>query len=193
MFFLLSPLLQNGKKPLNRSIDSDISDPIMLGQLKPAILHILSKGEKNGYAIIHELEQQTGWKPSPGSLYPLLKKLTQQRLVTVRRWPRKNIYSLTAKGKEMLHHYLERKDQLIGSMQERMQLYQTISGDNMKDILEILKRIKEGKAPIGFITEEMIALRGMAVEISGKKLSETDKKKIKSILRETNRKLRVFL
>jgi DNA-binding PadR family transcriptional regulator len=69
------------------------------GFLRPWVLSILGHGPKNGAEIIDEIEKMSwgGWRPSPGSVYPLLDELTQEGLIQKKEDGR---YELTEKGKE---------------------------------------------------------------------------------------------
>ncbi len=73
------------------------------GFLKPCILLLLfEKGAKHGYDIIKFLEEIACWKPSPGSVYPVLKSLCKEGLIKeVKLHSRKKKYTLTSKGKEL--------------------------------------------------------------------------------------------
>ncbi len=68
------------------------------GGLKWQVLIVLSSGPKRGMDIMDSIERAAWgfWRPSPGTIYPLLKTLLEDGLVS----RRSNIYSLTAKGKE---------------------------------------------------------------------------------------------
>jgi DNA-binding PadR family transcriptional regulator len=50
----------------------------------------------NGAELATELEKRKGSKPSPGTIYPVLKELKEKGLITA---DEKKIYSLTKKGK----------------------------------------------------------------------------------------------
>jgi DNA-binding PadR family transcriptional regulator len=69
------------------------------GALRPWILSMLQAEPKNGAEIINEVEKASmgWWRPSPGSVYPLLDSMVQDGLVT-RRDDGK--YVITAKGKD---------------------------------------------------------------------------------------------
>lgn len=67
----------------------------MKGYLTYLILWILSKRTMNGAEIGRELEKRRGTKPSPGTIYPALKELRKNGLITVDE--NKN-YSLTPAG-----------------------------------------------------------------------------------------------
>lgn len=67
--------------------------------LRMWILSMLAASPKNGVEIIHEIEGLTRgwWRPSPGSVYPLLDQLTQEGLVAKQPDGR---YSLTSKAED---------------------------------------------------------------------------------------------
>jgi DNA-binding PadR family transcriptional regulator len=48
--------------------------------LRTAVLHLLSSGPKSGAEIMDEMEQLTRgwWRPSPGSVYPLLEEMASE-------------------------------------------------------------------------------------------------------------------
>ena len=52
-----------------------------------------------GAEITQELERRKGHKPSPGTIYPVLKYLTEREVLKV---DKSKKYSLTKKGKEEL-------------------------------------------------------------------------------------------
>jgi DNA-binding PadR family transcriptional regulator len=69
------------------------------GFLRPWVLSTIGHGAKNGAEIIDDVEKMSwgGWRPSPGSVYPLLEELSQEGLIQKREDGR---YELTQKGKE---------------------------------------------------------------------------------------------
>src|SRR2546423_1726467 len=69
--------------------------------LRTWIISILANTPKNGAEIMDEIETMTQgwWRPSPGSVYPLLDQMTQEELLKKRDDGR---YELTAKAKEEL-------------------------------------------------------------------------------------------
>ena len=69
------------------------------GWLRPWVLSIVTKGPKNGAEIIDEVEKMSwgGWRPSPGSIYPLLDQMTMEGSLKKLEDGR---YELTEKGKE---------------------------------------------------------------------------------------------
>jgi DNA-binding PadR family transcriptional regulator len=80
------------------------------GFLRYWVLRLLSEGPRTGYALAKELEGRLGWRPSPGSLYPLLAALAEQGLVeqSGEKPPR---LRLTEKGKEALSELEKGKEE----------------------------------------------------------------------------------
>ena len=71
----------------------------MKGFITFLILWLLSKKDMTGAEIAIEMEKRKGHKPSPGTIYPALKFLTENKLLKV---DKSKKYSLTKKGKEEL-------------------------------------------------------------------------------------------
>lgn len=68
--------------------------------LNMIVVKVLSEGALSGYGIMKKIKEETGyWKPSPGTIYPLLESLEKQGLVTSKIDGKKKIYSITAKAK----------------------------------------------------------------------------------------------
>ena len=53
------------------------------GDVRSAILDVLSGGEMNGYQVIQQIAERSHgiWKPSPGSVYPTIQQLEDEGLV----------------------------------------------------------------------------------------------------------------
>jgi len=71
----------------------------MKGFLSFLILWLVSKKKMTGAEITEELEKRRGQRPSPGTIYPVLKYLTEIELLQV---DDDKKYSLTKKGEKEL-------------------------------------------------------------------------------------------
>jgi DNA-binding PadR family transcriptional regulator len=71
----------------------------MKGFLSFLILWNLGKKSMSGAQLACELEKRKGSKPSPGTIYPVLKELKKNGAITC---DSRKVYSLTKKGKEEL-------------------------------------------------------------------------------------------
>src|SRR3990170_7725337 len=59
------------------------------GDIRTAILAVLTKSPGHGYDIMSRLQEKSGgmWRPSAGSVYPTLQQLEDEGLVTVAETP----------------------------------------------------------------------------------------------------------
>ena len=85
-----------------RTRSSRWADPGLL------VLGSLATGDKHGYAIAEDIEQRTGRRPGPGTLYGAIARLEQDGLITAldgdaRRRP----YRLSAEGTRVLQEELD--------------------------------------------------------------------------------------
>ncbi len=83
------------------------------GFLRLLIARLLAKEEMTGTQIMEILEERSKgrWRPSPGSIYPLLGHLEENGLIkTVRTEGRSKIYTLSDKGHEHFESTFRRKD-----------------------------------------------------------------------------------
>jgi DNA-binding PadR family transcriptional regulator len=71
------------------------------GDVRAAILVLLTEGPMHGYQVIQELTQRSGgmWRPSPGSVYPTLQQLEDEGLVSSSESDGRRVYQLTDSGK----------------------------------------------------------------------------------------------
>ncbi|MDP9866644.1 MULTISPECIES: PadR family transcriptional regulator [Streptosporangium] len=71
------------------------------GDVRAAILALLSEEPRNGYQIIQEIDRrsQGGWKPSPGAVYPALQQLTDEGLVLAEESDGRKSFRLTEAGR----------------------------------------------------------------------------------------------
>jgi DNA-binding PadR family transcriptional regulator len=79
------------------------------GDLEPIILRLLSEKPMHGYEIIRTLEERSHgfWRPSPGSVYPILQFLEEQDLVMSQEQSGKKVYAITTKGREQAEEVMK--------------------------------------------------------------------------------------
>ena len=73
------------------------------GDVRSAVLALLSEQPMHGYQIIREIEERSGgsWKPSAGSVYPTLQLLSDEGLINAEESNGRKTYSLTEEGREV--------------------------------------------------------------------------------------------
>ena len=71
------------------------------GDVRSAILHLLTEEPMHGYQIMSELSARTDgiWQPSPGSIYPTLNQLEDEGHVRAEEKDGKKVYALTDTGR----------------------------------------------------------------------------------------------
>ncbi|HEY5859998.1 MAG TPA: PadR family transcriptional regulator [Actinomycetota bacterium] len=67
------------------------------------MLTLLTEAPMHGYQIITELADRTHgvWRPSPGSIYPLLQQLADEGLVVSAEQGGRNVFNLTDEGRSI--------------------------------------------------------------------------------------------
>ena len=70
------------------------------GDVRAAILALLSEKPMHGYQIITELTERSGgvWRPSPGSVYPTLQSLEDEGLIIADKAEGRRVFDLTVEG-----------------------------------------------------------------------------------------------
>ncbi|MBR9700340.1 helix-turn-helix transcriptional regulator [Candidatus Woesearchaeota archaeon] len=87
-------------------------------KLRMLVLNHLACEPNSGYGLIKSIKEATGWKPSYGSTYPLLKQLMKEGLVTQKTKGRKKIYTLTKEGGAEAKNDRDDKVALIKKLKE---------------------------------------------------------------------------
>ncbi|MGD0529424.1 MAG: PadR family transcriptional regulator [Polyangiaceae bacterium] len=79
------------------------------GDIRAAILALLKEEPRNGYQIMQELKQRSQgmWNPSPGSVYPALQLLEDERLIGNEEGPSGRVYALTTQGKKYVQEHAD--------------------------------------------------------------------------------------
>ena len=71
------------------------------GEVRLALLSLLSEGPKHGYQLMKELEERSGglYRASAGSVYPTLQQLEDEGLIMAELRDGKRIFSITESGR----------------------------------------------------------------------------------------------
>jgi DNA-binding PadR family transcriptional regulator len=74
------------------------------GDVRAALLVLLSEGPRNGYALMQEIEDRTEgvWRPSPGSVYPTLAQLEDEGLVRTQETDGRKEFTITDAGQKVV-------------------------------------------------------------------------------------------
>jgi len=93
-------------------------NPFERGDLKFAILRLISEKPMHGYEVMQCLEEESGggYKPSPGSVYPTLQMLEDEGLLSSNEEDGKKVYQITEEGRA----YLEENGDIVDRIFERV-------------------------------------------------------------------------
>jgi DNA-binding PadR family transcriptional regulator len=74
------------------------------GELRLAILSLLSEGPKHGYQLMKEMQDRSGgaYRASAGSVYPTLQQLEDEGMVQAEMQSGRRVYRLTEEGRKEL-------------------------------------------------------------------------------------------
>ncbi|WP_239154006.1 PadR family transcriptional regulator [Amycolatopsis sp. FDAARGOS 1241] len=70
--------------------------------MRPAVLALLSESPMHGYQLMQEIRRRSNeeWRPSPGSIYPILQQLEDEGLVRTVEEGGRRVAQLTDAGRE---------------------------------------------------------------------------------------------
>jgi len=163
----------------------------MKGQLKMVVLMAIVKQNHSGYSLMQYLKQNMGWKPSPGSLYPLLNSLFKNKLISMNAEGNKKIYSITKKGKEAVQIIIKSKGEFLNSMKKNLKVFEQISDkQESKFMIEMFERLQKGHAPFSWLTKEAIELREVMFSKSKTVKNEKTQMKIKKVINDVISKIK---
>ena len=79
------------------------------GDVRSAILSLLSEAPSNGYGLIKAISEKTGgvWRPSPGSIYPTLQQLVDEELIAPTGDGKRTEFELTEAGRAYVAEHAE--------------------------------------------------------------------------------------
>ena len=164
---------------------------MMKGYLRLIVMKNLADRKLSGYDLTKQIEKDTGtWKPSFGSIYPLLERLFKEKLLQVDVSGRKKLYHLTREGKKYLNSIDKNKNMLVDRLIAAWNAFGKITDrKEMGFMLEILNSLKKGQLPFKDFNPELNEFRAAMYEMHS---TGKNREKVKAILRETVKKLKTI-
>lgn len=120
------------------------------------VVYLLSSSPKNGVELMDGVESITRgwWRPTPGSIYPLLKEMSDQGIVTKREDGK---YDLTQKGRSQFGgpvsprpHWPRTTDDMVSQMQSFVSYMEDVKNSQSGElephkgkIMSLAKRLSE--------------------------------------------------
>jgi DNA-binding PadR family transcriptional regulator len=116
------------------------------GLLSVYILHSINKEPKTGYKLISEIKEKTDgvWIPSKGTIYPLLKNLKEEKLITIKQIGErsKQIFMITKEGKKVLTNAKKMGKKMEENFMKFRKLVAEIGEFKNEEIVEFLFKIR---------------------------------------------------
>jgi len=128
--------------------------------LRTWVLYVLEKGPKNGAEIMNSMESmsQGWWRPSPGSVYPMLESMVEENLIKKLGDGR---YEITAQGREEIDwtSRLRRREptslgDILGQISSNVSYLEDLAKSKSSDLQEHSKRIAELAARLQALGED---------------------------------------
>jgi len=93
------------------------------GDVRIAILSLLSEKPNNGYGLIKEITDRSGgtWYPSPGSIYPTLQHLVDEELIEATGDGKRTDFRLSSGGAEWIASHADELAQVWQSADARIE------------------------------------------------------------------------
>ena len=132
----------------------------MRGGLRHFVIYLLKGKPMNGMELMNAMETNSMgfWRPSPGSIYPLLEQLKNENLVKKREDGR---YELTPEGKEASRfggffgmYSPSDPEEMISEMNSYLSYMEDLKSNEPKKIREISEKLKDLSTRIRKVCEE---------------------------------------
>lgn len=160
------------------------------GNLRLLTLKALDKQRMSGYSLMKYMAEKIGTKPSPGSIYPLLEELAQEKLISCREEGRQKIYSITSAGKDKLKEINKQKDAMIQKAGEYVLMWGEMTGQDMSPFMETVNSLKTGKLSLEEIPREVAEIKIEMARVFNKGLYVQNRQKVNAILKNAAAELR---
>ncbi len=95
-------------------------------------MKLLQEKPLSGYDLVKEVESRTGWKPSYGAIYPLLKSMKEEGLVSCEAVGRRKVYKLTREGLSKGKELDQAKEELCKALNKKLTLLNKLTGSSYK-------------------------------------------------------------
>ena len=113
-------------------------------KLQLILLKLLSERPMHGYALMREVEELLGSRPSPGTIYPLLREMLREGLVEVRvsgvSGRIVKTYYITEKGRQYLASRSGELEELLLFV-EGVRLARTSGGPSLEEVVGSIVRL----------------------------------------------------
>lgn len=147
----------------------------------------------SGSELMSKVEKEFGWKPSCGSVYPILNVLEEEKLAKVKNLgekTHKKVYSLTSKGKSELKKKKTQKKDLADEIIRVHKMVASLYNIDAEKVEEMMKQMEDGKMPFLQVHKEVEELKMEMFRIASEDIISENKEEVKRILMTATKELR---
>jgi len=163
------------------------------GFLRIYLLKLIEEaGEEgiSGYSLMKQIEERTGfWRPSPGSIYPLLGALEEAGVIEHRAEKGKKVYFLTDKGRAGLAQAKAVKEETMEGVRRSIRVLGELFGEDVVDDLSAHLERRHRLPPSG-LRSALSELHLLLGDILSQELPPKKAERIERIIRRTIEELR---
>lgn len=111
------------------------------GWLRPAVLGVLEKGPANGIEIINSINEMSHgwWKPSPGSIYPLLQSLCEEKIIKKRQ---NGKYEISTRYKSEFG-LIDETEEIVSRIEGYVSYLEDLDKTNKRELGKYKKKIED--------------------------------------------------
>jgi len=159
------------------------------GHLKIIVLKLLYKEDLTGYGLINQIKDKTGfWKPSPGSIYPLMNELSKKGLVKVKQVKNQKVYSITLKGKKVFDRLKSEREKAIENIKHHLKILELIEDKkDIKSIMTFIDLFKQEDMMMKNNLPDLFELKDSIISASSRDKNIAE---ISKIIKEASKKIR---
>jgi len=115
------------------------------GILRHVVIPLLNQKPMSGSELMEEIEEYTDWKPSPGSIYPLLSQLKEENVIDhyPDEDPSLKRFNVTEKGRKMLEELMQHDEHFRSRQRSMRKIYWRLHHKMPEEIYERFSAIIE--------------------------------------------------
>ena len=166
----------------------------MKGYLKLLVLSKLRKNSMSGTDVMNMIEITLGKKPSSGSVYPLLKELTNQKYIVFEEIGKSKVYSITEVGKDFILNLIQEKKKALIMISEVLNYAEDITGLTHKDAINVINNQKDDIDSVLYNVDILVKITSLLIVLEKKNKDDlVCRDNTRSILKATYEKLQEVL
>lgn len=162
----------------------------MRGQLKHIVLDKLVEESLTGANLIKRIKESYGWTVSYGSMYPLLKSLQEENLVTCDVDGKNKYYSITKKGEVWLKGAKFEKKEVLEELLRQYKVLEDVWGFDLSLEKVVFSRLSKGECMGIELTKSLNEFRHQFKELFDTDIISQKEDEIASTLKVATKELK---